>query len=140
MHPHPSAEEALASVDQAVAAAQDRAERAHDYRRRLDRLRVTGRSRDGVARVTLSHTGALSDLHLERTAEHLGAERVRAVVLEANRAAQGHLVAAVTEVTAEAFGRDSATAREIARQYADLFPPPAEPGATVATDRPGVLR
>ena len=137
---HLSAEEALASVDRAVAAAQDRAEHALDYRRRLERLRVTGRSRDGVARVTLSHTGALCDLQLVRGHEHLGAEQVRAVVLEANRDAQAAVTAAVTEVTAEAFGRDSGTTREIARQYAALFAPASPSGQRAGDDRPGVLR
>ena len=137
---HPSAEEALASVDRAVTAAQDRVEHALDYRRRLDRVRVTGRSRDGVARVTLSHTGALCDLQLARGHEHLGAEQVRTAVLEANRDAQAAVAATVTEVTAEAFGRESGTTREIARQYAALFAPASPPEPRAGGDRPGVLR
>ncbi len=61
-------------------------------------------------------------------------------MLEANRDAQAAVASAVTEVTAEAFGRESGTTREIARQYAALFAPASSPEPRAGDDRPGVLR
>jgi hypothetical protein len=118
-----SEEEALAHVDRGVAEAQGRAVRAQALSADLDGLRVSGRSRDGAAEVTLTHTGAVVDVHLGRRLENAGLDQIRAAILEANTAAQGELSAQVTQLTMRALGESSAAAREISEQYRQMFPP-----------------
>ncbi|GAB3769277.1 DNA-binding protein YbaB [Nocardioides ginsengisegetis] len=130
-----SEEEALASVDRAVAEARAHAIRAQALSVDLDALRVTGQSRDGAAEVTLSHTGAVTDVYFGRRLENAGLDQLRTAFLQANAAAQSQLAARVTELSGRAFGDDSATTRELAARYRQMFPP-AEGGS----DHPGVLR
>lgn len=133
-----SAEEALSSVDRAVADAQQRAVEARRFSEELDQVRVVGQSRDGAAEVTLTHTGALTDIYLGRRLEDASLDKIRSSILEASVAAQGQLADRVSALAGQAFGNESGTTRELVRQYADLFPPapPDEDGPHTS----GVLR
>jgi DNA-binding protein YbaB len=133
-----SQEEALAQIDRAVAQAQERVTQARAYQAELEGMRVVGQSRDGTAEVTLGHTGAVLDVYLGRSLQDAGLDRIRAVLLEANSAAQAQLAEQVTELTGRTFGRDSGTTREIAAQYRQMFPPPDDTGP--GAGQGGVLR
>lgn len=111
--------------------ARHRADAAEQYRRRLERLRVTGHH-DGVT-VVLGHTGALVDVRLE--------EPLRRALLAANTVARGRLVEQVTELTAEAFGVASATTGAVVEAYERaLRAPGAEPAAARSHRGSAVLR
>lgn len=137
---HTGADETLDRIDEAVAQARDRADRARAYRDELDAVRVVGRSRDGGGEVTLGHTGAVLDLHLGRGLAGASLERIRAALLEANATAQAQLTAQVAELTGQAFGADSGTTREIAAHYREMFPLPESEGQGHGPDVSGVLR
>lgn len=137
---HTGAEETLARVDVAVAQARERADRARAYREELDTLRVVGRSRGGAAEVTLGHTGAVLDLHLDGGLAGASLEMIRGALLEANATGQAQLTARVAELTGQAFGEDSATTREIAAHYRELFPPLDVTGHGHGPGVSGVLR
>ena len=125
-----NAEDALASVDRAAARMQEQAAKARAFADEVSRLQVVGQSRDGAAEVTVGHNGALKDLDLGRSLDDASLEQIRAAVLEANADAHRQVVDRVGELSAAAFGADSATSRELVGQYADMFPaPPDEPGA-----------
>ncbi|MEV7428569.1 MULTISPECIES: YbaB/EbfC family nucleoid-associated protein [unclassified Nocardioides] len=132
-----SPEEALASVDRAAAKMQEQVVKAQAYAVEVETLRIVGQSRDGGAEVTVGHNGAIHDLYLGRTLNDATLERIRSAVLEANADAQRQVVERVSALSAETFGADSATAREITRQYADMFPAPPDDGGSPT--RAGVL-
>lgn len=131
-----SAEEAMAHIDRGIGAARDRAEQAQRLTVELEGLRVTGRSPDDAAEVTVTHTGALVDLYLSRRLDQATLDQIRSAVLAAQSDAQAQIPDRIAELTQHAFGEDSATSRSVVEQYRGLFPPPdgdPEP-------RDGVLR
>lgn len=133
---HRAADETLDRIDEAVAQARARADRAREYRDRLELLRADGRSRGGAAGVTLGPTGAVLDVHLGRGLHSASLERIRAELLDANAAARAELAERVVALTGQAFGEDSATTREIATRYREMLAPPVDDGPGPA----GVLR
>ncbi|MCR6033495.1 hypothetical protein GGQ22_18955 [Nocardioides sp. zg-579] len=136
-----SPEEALASVDRAAAQMQEQVVKAQAYAVEVETLRIVGQSRDGAAEVTVGHNGAIRDLYLARSLNDATLDRIRAAVLEANADAQRQVVERVSELSAETFGAESATAREISRQYAEMFPAaPDDDGGSAGSTGAGVLR
>ncbi|MCS7476775.1 YbaB/EbfC family nucleoid-associated protein [Umezawaea endophytica] len=81
---------------------------------------------DGMVRVTVNSSGALSNLELtDRISEHRGAE-VAAQVMACVQRAQGKLAAQVSEAMQATIGDDQPTIDTVVEGYRQRFPEPVE--------------
>jgi YbaB/EbfC DNA-binding family protein len=112
-------------VDDWQAGIEARAAQARELSTRLAGLSATVCSADGLVTVTVGAAGDLTGLELdERTRGRPAAETARQIMATL-RAARLRLTAAVTEVTTETVGADSATGRAIIDSYTGRFGSPA---------------
>ena len=114
-----SADDALRRLDTDIAAAQERARRATEFREALDRTRGIGQL-NGVT-VTLDSAGGLRDLALPRDFDERTAATLREEILGAARAAQADVSARVRREAARSFGADSDVARRMDEELRQRF-------------------
>lgn len=114
-----SSDEALARIDHDIAAAQERARRATEFREALDRTRGIGQLH-GVT-VTLDSAGGLRDLTLPRDFDERTAGALREDILGAVRAAQADVSERVRSEAARSFGADSDVARRMDSELRQRF-------------------
>ncbi|MGZ4445476.1 MAG: hypothetical protein ACXVWZ_07645 [Nocardioides sp.] len=117
--PAPSADAALRRVATDVAAAQERARRATEFRQALDATRGVGQHR-GVT-VTLDSAGGLQDLALPRDFDERTATGLRDDILAAVRAAQVDVSARVRREAERSFGADSDVTRRMDAELRQRF-------------------
>lgn len=117
--PPRSSDEALARIDHDVAAAQERARRATEFRVALEQTRGTGQLH-GVT-VVLDSAGGLRDLTLPRDLDERTAGALREDILGAVRVAQADVSARVRHEAALRFGGDSDVARRMDAELRQRF-------------------
>jgi DNA-binding protein YbaB len=104
-------------VDDWQAGIEARAAQARELSARLAELSATARSDDELVTVTVGSSGDLAALELdERIRDRPAAETAREIMATL-RVARATLTAAVTEVTAETLGADSATGQAVIASY-----------------------
>ncbi|TQS42640.1 YbaB/EbfC family nucleoid-associated protein [Cryptosporangium phraense] len=109
------------------AAASERAERTMQMAEEVAGLSVSARSAGVVVTVTAS--GAVTDLRLTDAVRGWPVDRLAADILTTMRRAQAELAGRVAEIAARTVGPDSETARTIVRSYQARFPSPDEGAA-----------
>ena len=114
----PELDDAARLVDEWQAGIDARAAQARELSARLARLSTTLRSPDGLVTVTLGSSGDLVDLTLAEGIRSRPAAETARAILATVREARLRLTAAVTEVTAETVGADSATGQAVIASYA----------------------
>ncbi|MGI5211546.1 YbaB/EbfC family nucleoid-associated protein [Plantactinospora sp. CA-290183] len=100
---------------------------------RLDQLRVTATDDNGLAQVTIDHTGALVDLRLTPRIQRVAPEAVSRAIMNTIQGARKKAADRAREIIAETVGVDSPAARTIAERV-DQQLRGVERG-TVQTDR-----
>jgi hypothetical protein len=110
-------DEAARRVDDWQARIEDQAARARDLSGRVAGLTAVVASPDALVEVTVSATGALTDLHLDEGIRRQPAAETAALVLATLRAAQAALAAQVADAVAETIGLDSAAGRAVMASY-----------------------
>ncbi|MGH8880285.1 MAG: YbaB/EbfC family nucleoid-associated protein, partial [Stackebrandtia sp.] len=115
---------AHAVIDEIGHAARRQQENAQQMRRSMDELSITAENRDGSVKVSVDANGGLADLEISRAAMKLGHEGLRDEILRGTRAARHRLTERVGRITADAFGKDSATALKMRETYAEAFGTP----------------
>lgn len=116
--------EARVVIDEIGRAARRQQENAHQMRRAMNELSVTAGNRDGSVKVSVDANGGLADLEISRAAMKLGHEGLRDEILRGMRTARHHLSERVGRITADAFGKDSATTLKMRETYAEAFGTP----------------
>jgi DNA-binding protein YbaB len=111
-------DEASRLVDDWQAKLEDQAARARALSGRVAGLTARAASSDGLIEVTVSSTGALTDLYLDEAIRRQPAAETAAKVMAALRDAQASLVDDVSAAVAETVGLESAAGRAIIASYA----------------------
>src|SRR4051794_31166417 len=114
------------TVDDWQAGIEARALQARALSTRLAGLTATARSEDELVGVTVGSTGGLIRLELAEGIRGRPADRTAHEIMATLRVARSRLTAAVTEVTAETVGADSATGRAVIASYAERMRGPDE--------------
>ncbi|WP_233158257.1 YbaB/EbfC family nucleoid-associated protein [Actinokineospora bangkokensis] len=121
-----------------------KAQRYQQMQAEVAAVSVTESSRDGVVRVTVDATGAVTDLDIgDRHAELSGAELSREV-LTTMRRAQSRITGSVAEVMERTVGDDPQTVAAVVGSYRERFPEPepedgrhtGSPVEEISFDRP----
>ncbi|GAA2464887.1 YbaB/EbfC family nucleoid-associated protein [Winogradskya humida] len=102
--------------------AMEQAERAQLLSRRIEQNVATVESPGGEVRLTVDSSGGLAGLNFGSAAERLPLERLGELVLRTSRQAQARLAESMNDLISDVYGRDSETARFVARTYAERFP------------------
>ncbi|MFB9239342.1 YbaB/EbfC family nucleoid-associated protein [Plantactinospora siamensis] len=120
----------LAAADRWVDDWQERIERqatqARDLAERVRGLTGTARSRDGLVEVTVSSSGALTELRLAEGIRRRPAADTAQQIMEVLGVATAQLAERVTQATAETLGADSPAGRAVIESYARRVPPSTE--------------
>jgi hypothetical protein len=115
-------------VDEWQSGIDTRAEQARELSARLALLSATARSADDLVTVTVGSAGDLVGLELGEGIRGRPAEETAREIVATLHAAQSALAAAVTEVTAETVGAESATGRAVIASYNGRLGEPGRPG------------
>ena len=124
-------------VDSFERSARERAAAAQDLSAGVAGLSVTAEGAGGAVRVTVSGSGAVTDLRLEPEVEGWAASEIAERVLWTMRRAQAQLVDEVRAVAARTVGVDSESGRAVVGGFRDRFPVP-EPEAGLPGEAPQV--
>lgn len=113
--------------------AEQKAERYQQMGAAVSAVGATESSPDGMVKVTVNSSGAISNLELsDRISEHRGAE-VAAQIMACMQRAQGRLAAQVAEAMQATIGDDRSTIDTVVAGYQQRFPEPvvqqADPNA-----------
>ncbi|GEQ12196.1 hypothetical protein KLO01_02430 [Knoellia locipacati] len=124
--------------DGAVAEARARAERSADWSAAVTAVSGTGEAERGGVRVEVDAEGVLRRLTVSDVVAAKGGRVVELGVLAAVRTAQEDVTAQVHELTARAWGEDSATTRVVSQEFtANQTAPRDEPDSTHARNDGG---
>ena len=118
-------------VDSFERSARERAAVAQDLSAGVAGLSVTAEGAGGAVRVTVSGSGAVTDLRLEPEVEGWAASEIAERVLWTMRRAQAQLADEVRAVAARTVGLESESGRAVVASFGDRFPvpePEPEPG------------
>jgi DNA-binding protein YbaB len=108
---------AEAMIDDWQTGIEARAAQAKELSTRLATLTATARSADDLVTVTVGASGDLTGLELDERIRNRPADETARAIMATLRTARGRLTAAVTEVTSETVGADSATGRAVIASY-----------------------
>jgi DNA-binding protein YbaB len=97
--------------------------RTRELSQRVADVSVSASSVDGSVEVTVSSTGALTDLRLDEHVRTWPAQDIAAEILSVTREAQSRLAARVAQVTAQDGGEAPPTARAVVEDLKLRFPP-----------------
>lgn len=115
----------------------DRADRFHAMRAQLEQVQVTESSKDGVIRVTVDSTGALTDLVLGEKIRDLSPPELATQVLACLRRAQQQLAPLVRDTMQAVVGGEEPFIKDVVSKYRERFGESPRPPSTTAD--PGVL-
>ncbi len=105
-------------IDEWQAAFDERAAQARALSARLVALTAAAESDDGLVRVTVGASGAMTGLDLREGIRDRPAVQTARAILSTLRAAQAALTEAATAVTAETIGAGSETGKAVIASYA----------------------
>lgn len=112
--------------------AERKAERYQEMGAAVSAVDATESSPDGMVRVTVNSSGAISNLELsDKIAGHRGAE-VAALIMACVQRAQSKLAAQVAEAMQATIGGDTSTIETVVAGYRQRFPEPVEQRADPA--------
>lgn len=112
-HRSTSADEALARIEDGIARARERADRASAFRSGYEAIHATGESRQDGVRVTLDASGLLTALTITDEGASRSGRQVAAAIMRAHGDAVGRLHAEVGRLTTDAFGDSPQTAAAV---------------------------
>lgn len=95
---------------------------------RLQQLRVTLTSDNGLAEVTVDSTGALLDLRLGRQVQRVQPELTAQTIMDTIRLAKTQLAELSQQIITETLGTESTASREIAERVGRQLRPDPDPG------------
>lgn len=106
-----------------------RADALHAVSRQVSAISITEASRDGVVRVTVDATGAVTNLEISDRSRELPGAVLASKVLTTMRTAQARISGRVADIVAESGIHDPATASALVSSYEQRFPEPQPPWA-----------
>ncbi len=116
-----TADEARARIENAVRQAEDNVARSRAMSDELDSLRVVGRSRNGLAEVTVTTSGALVDLNLATELEDSSLAEIRNALLQASADARVQASQGALAVAARHYGEGSKTVDQFEDFYTKML-------------------
>lgn len=119
---------AVARIEEQIAQARERAERASEVRQRIDALRGTAVSPRRELTVTVDAGGRLVSVEVADAAFGLSARDLGRLIVETANAAQRQAGAKAVEVASEAFGEQSGIVAHL-REEVEKAPPSARGGS-----------
>lgn len=114
-------EAVLASIDAQAAATDQKLDQAQEFATRSEALRVTGKSGDEVAEVTVDGAGQISDVVVADDLQGLRGSQVGAAVLDALHQAQRRLAFHVEQLGTEIYGEGSPSVQAFSNAYRERF-------------------
>ncbi|KJL36526.1 hypothetical protein RR49_01536 [Microbacterium ginsengisoli] len=120
---------AIATVEQQIADAQERAERAAELRRQIDAVRGVATSPRREVTVTVDAAGRLAAVELTDAASHLPSRDLGRLIVHTANEAQRRAGEKALELASEAFGADSPT---VAHLRGELDRPAPSADTTIA--------
>ncbi|MFJ2085618.1 YbaB/EbfC family nucleoid-associated protein [Micromonospora chokoriensis] len=103
-----------------------RAQAAADLSERVAVLAASATSADGVVRVTVDASGALTDLRLDDRVQRMRGSELASIIMATVARAQAGLTEQVMVAVHDTVGTDSETGRAITDTFARRFPKPAD--------------
>lgn len=119
-----SPDAAMARIDEQIAEAQERAQRATQVRIEMDALRGQAISSRGEVRATVDVSGRLVDLVLTEDAVALRPADLSRMILETTAAAAVKASRLAVDLTADAFGETSAVTERLRAELVERTPVP----------------
>lgn len=120
--PWGSPDAAMARIDEQIAEAQERAQRASQVRAEMDAVRGQATSSRGEVRATVDVSGRLVDLVLTDDALALRPAELSRMILETGAAAAAKAARTAVELTSDAFGDASAVTERLRAELAERTP------------------
>ena len=114
------ADAAIARVEQQIAAAQEQAQRAHEFQGRIAAVRGVARSPRGHVEVAVDAGGRLSAVDLSPAAMDLSPRELSALLVETAQTAQRVAGEQAVQLAEEAFGADSGAVGRLRAEVDDL--------------------
>jgi DNA-binding protein YbaB len=110
-------------TDEWLADVTGQAEQAQRLADQVAELTVTAASDDLEVEVTVTASGALTDLRLHDDIRSRPADEIASAIIDTMHRAQGRLADRVAELTTRTLGPDSDSGRALVDSYAERFPP-----------------
>jgi hypothetical protein len=115
-------DDAIAHVEQQIAAAREQAERARGFQDEVTAARGSAESPRGHVRVTVDASGRLAEVTLSARAYELAPQQLGRLIVETSRAAQRAAGERVLRLAAETFGSDSGVVERLRAELDALAP------------------